>query len=250
MVLDAIADPRFMRLFYSPFHSFAHKTLVVAHEAGLWETLTRVPTFPFRDLNGRFVTGQYDMSKLAPLGKVPCLALEDGTVLYGSQTIVEFLDAQRVTNRLFPPDGAKRWDALRRLALGDTLFECAVQLSMEAWLPEEARRRTLYEWVWPKIVATLDEAERWAATNPDFDIGSAGLLQGVSYLGEEGSTEDLLHPRYRWRDGRPALSDWYDVVIQRPSVKAHLNVDYDGDMSPENHQRHVQAVIDIRKTGR
>ncbi|MCY3604771.1 MAG: glutathione S-transferase [Gammaproteobacteria bacterium] len=250
MVLDAIADPRFMRLFYSPFHSFAHKTLVVAHEAGLWETLTRVPTFPFRDLNGRFVTGQYDMSKLAPLGKVPCLALEDGTVLYGSQTIVEFLDAQRVTNRLFPPDGAKRWDALRRLALGDTLFECAVQLSMEAWLPEEARRRTLYEWVWPKIVATLDEAERWAATNPDFDIGSAGLLQGVSYLGEEGSTEDLLHPRYRWRDGRPALSDWYDVVIQRPSVQTHLNVDYDGDMSPENHQRHVQAVLDIRKTGR
>lgn len=250
MVLDAIADPRFMRLFYSPFHSFVHKTLVVAHEAGLWETLTRVPTFPFRDLNGRFVTGQYDMSELAPLGKVPCLALEDGTVLYGSQTIVEFLDAQRVTNRLYPPDGAKRWDALRRLALGDTLFECAVQLSMEAWLPEEARRRTLYEWVWPKIVATLDEAERWAATNPDFDIGSAGLLQGVSYLGEEGSTEDLLHPRYRWRDGRPALSDWYDVVIQRPSVKAHLNVDYDGDMSPENHQRHVQAVIDIRKTGR
>ena len=236
-----------MRLFYSPFHSFVHKTLVVAHEAGLWETLTRVPTFPFRDLNGRFVTGQYDMSKLAPLGKVPCLALEDGTVLYGSQTIVEFLDAQRVTNRLFPPDGAKRWDALRRLALGDTLFECAVQLSMEAWLPEEARRRTLYEWVWPKIVATLDEAERWAATNPDFDIGSAGLLQGVSYLGEEGSTEDLLHPRYRWRDGRPALSDWYDVVIQRPSVQTHLNVDYDGDMSPENHQRHVQAVLDIRK---
>jgi len=236
-----------MRLFYSPFHSFVHKTLVVAHEAGLWETLTRVPTFPFRDLNGRFVTGQYDMSKLAPLGKVPCLALEDGTVLYGSQTIVEFLDAQRVTNRLFPPDGAKRWDTLRRLALGDTLFECAVQLSMEAWLPEEARRRTLYEWVWPKIVATLDEAERWAATNPDFDIGSAGLLQGVSYLGEEGSTEDLLHPRYRWRDGRPALSDWYDVVIQRPSVQTHLNVDYDGDMSPENHQRHVQAVLDIRK---
>lgn len=250
MVLDAIADPRFMRLFYSPFHSFVHKTLVVAHEAGLWETLTRVPTFPFRDLNGRFVTGQYDMSELAPLGKVPCLALEDGTVLYGSQTIVEFLDAQSVTNRLYPPDGAKRWDALRRLALGDTLFECAVQLSMEAWLPEEARRRTLYEWVWPKIVATLDEAERWAATNPDFDIGSAGLLQGVSYLGEEGSTEDLLHPRYRWRDGRPALSDWYDVVIQRPSVKAHLNVHYDGDMSPENHQRHVQAVLDIRKTGR
>ena len=119
-----------MRIFYSPFHSFVHKTLVVAHEAGLWERLTRVPSFPFRDLNGQFVTGQYDLSKLAPLGKVPCLALEDGTVLYGSQTIVEFLDAQRETNRLYPSDGPKRWDALRRLALGDTLFECAVQLSM------------------------------------------------------------------------------------------------------------------------
>ena len=71
----------------------------------------------------RDVAGQYDLSKLTPLGKVPCLALEDGTVLYGSQTIVEFLDAQRETNRLYPGDGPKRWDALRRLALGDTLFE-------------------------------------------------------------------------------------------------------------------------------
>ena len=237
-----------MRLFYSPFHNFVHKVLVVAHEAGLWETLTRVPTFPFSDLNGQSVAGQYDLSKLTPLGKVPCLGLEDGTVLYGSQTIVEFLDAQRETNRLYPADGPKRWDALRRLALGDTLFECAVQLSMEAWLPEEERRRTLYEWIWPKITAALDEAERWAATGPCFDIGSVGLLQGVSYLGEEGSPEDLLHPGYRWRAGRPALSDWYHEIIRRPSVQTHLNVDYDGDTSPENHQRHVQAVLDARKT--
>ena len=121
----------------------------------LWETLTRVPTFPFLDLNGQDVAGQYDLSRLTPLGKVPCLALEDGTVLYGSQTIVEFLDAQRETNRLYPGDGPKRWDALRRLALGDTLFETAVQLSMEAWFPEEERRR---------IIVRMDMAQDYGGT--------------------------------------------------------------------------------------
>jgi len=235
-----------MRLFYSPFHSFAHKALVVAHEAGVWDQITFVPTFPFRDLNRRFVTGQYDMSPLTPLGKVPCLALNDGTVLYASQTVVEYLDSQRRENRLYPAQGPERWDALRRLALGDALFECAVQLSMEAWLPEEERRRALYEWLWPKMIGTLDAAEVWATTRPRFDIGAVGLLQGVSYLGDECSPDDALYPNYRWRTGRPALADWFDEVVERPSVRSHLNIDYTGDMSPEHHKKHVQAVLALR----
>ncbi len=149
-----------MRLFYSPFHRFVHKVLVVAHEAGLWEPLVTVPTFPFRNLEGEFVSGQYDISPLTPLGKVPCLALDDGTVLYGSQTIVEYLDSLSPGEPLYPAGGKARWDALRRLTLGDTLFECAVQLSMEMWLPADQRRPALFEWLWPKIVATLDEANQ------------------------------------------------------------------------------------------
>lgn len=233
-----------MKLFYSPFHSFAHKVLVVAHHAGFWDRVTLVPTFPFRNLNGEFVTGSYEMSAITPLGKVPCLALDDGTVLYSSQTVVEYLDANRVSGeQLYPAGGPARWDALRRLALGDAIFEFSVQMSMENWLDDSERRTSLYKWLWPKIIASLDAAEEWAVDNPQFDIGAIGILQGVSYLGESASDKDPVHPGYVWRKGRPSLSRWFDAIVQRPAVQTHYHQDYENDMSPENHQRHVKEVL-------
>ena len=41
-----------MKLFYSPFHTFIHKVLVTAHEAGLWNEITFVPTYPFKNRDG------------------------------------------------------------------------------------------------------------------------------------------------------------------------------------------------------
>lgn len=239
-----------MKLFYSPFHSFVHKTLVVTHEAGLWEKVTRVPTFPFRNLNQEFVTGQYDLSEIVPLNKVPCLALDDGKVLCASQTVVEYLDAQRTSgDRLYPSDGTARWDALTRLAIGDALFEFAVQISMEDWLDLTERRASLYSWLWPKMIAALDELEQNVDLNAAFDIGHVGMLQGISYFsGKFGDNPgDPVHPDYDWRAGRPTLSAWYDKAMQRPSVQAHYNKDYEGDLSPSNHRRHVEEVLAARK---
>ena len=42
-----------MKLFYSPFHTFIHKVLVTIHEAGLWDDVTFVPTYPFKKPPGR-----------------------------------------------------------------------------------------------------------------------------------------------------------------------------------------------------
>ena len=52
-----------------------------------------------------------------PLGKVPTLLLDDGTALYDSRVIVEFLDARSPINRLIPDEtrdrvGVRRWEAL------------------------------------------------------------------------------------------------------------------------------------------
>ena len=41
-----------MKLFYSPFHTFAHKVLITAHECGHWDHLQRVATFPFKNNDG------------------------------------------------------------------------------------------------------------------------------------------------------------------------------------------------------
>ena len=208
-------------LFYSPFHDFVHKVLVVAHEGRLFDTIECVPSFPFRNLNGEWVTGQYDLTALNPLGKVPTLVTKDGDVLYQSQTIVEYLDSQSRAGQLYPERGRARYDALRRLSLGDALFEFAVQLSMEQWRPESERRADLHSWLWPKITRSLDVLEMECSGWASFDIGHAGLLQGVSYLDAWAYENDELleNPCINWRSAWPVVSAWFGSTLNRPPFK-------------------------------
>ena len=226
-----------MKLFYSPIHGFIHKVLVAAHEAGIWDQLEFVPVYPVR--NG------YSIAAINPLHKVPTLALDDGTVLYGSQTIVEFLDAQsRSGKRLYPSEGAARWDALRRLALADTLFEVTVIMALESL--EKPPREMVFKWNWPKVVRAVDQMEQDAAIGFEaFDIGQASALHGLSYLDRQ--TARGLHAPvpsgWNWRHSRPALTAWWDDAIQRPSVQSHFNKEYEGEDSAEYCQAKIAEVL-------
>lgn len=241
-----------MRLFYSPFHDFAHKVLVVAEEAGLAGEITTVPSFPFRNLKGEWVAGRYDTTPLTPLGKVPFLALDDGTVLYQSQVVVEYLDSLSTGRPLYPPGGLARFDALRRLSLGDALFEYAVQMSMECWRDPAGRRGDLFDWLWPKVTRSLDLLEQEAPGWGRFDIGHAGILQGVSYIDGWASGRDDIpgNPCADWRRRWAALAGWLAQACERPSVARHYRRPYEGDTSPEQHRAAVQAVLAAREARR
>jgi len=233
-----------MKLFYSPFHDFVHKVLVVIFESGLEKDVETVASFPFRNLDGEWVQGQYDIARLNPLGKVPFLALDDGTILYPSQVVTEYLDSLS-SRPLYPERGAARFDALRRLALGDAMFEFAVQMSMEGWREPRHRRDDLYAWLWPKIERTLDRLEQEAPGFDGFDIGHAGLLQGVSYLDAWATGRDDVqgNPCSSWRTRWPRVASWFVGALQRPSVQSHYGVPYAGETSPEHHNNSVEAVL-------
>lgn len=240
-----------MKLFYSPFHNFIHKVLVVAHEAGVADTLERVPTFPFRNCDGEWVAGRYDISMLNPLAKVPFMTLDDGTALYSSQVVVEYLDSLSGGNKLYPASGRERFDALRRLALGDAVFESAVQMVMEGWREPHDQRADLYAWLWPKIVRSYDQAEREPTGGRRFDIGDVGMLQGVSFVDSWASgNEDIPgNPCSAWRGRWPRLADWFARSIERPSVAWHYQKPYEGDMSAENHAAAVAEVLELQAAG-
>ncbi len=241
-----------MKVFYSPFHDFVHKVLVVAHEAGLADSIERVPTFPFRDCTGAWVAGQYDVSALNPLGKVPFLTLDDGTALYSSQVVVEYLDSLSSGEGLYPSAGGARFDALRRLSLGDSVFEFAVQLVMECWREPEARRADLFDWLWPKIAHSYDLLDGESAGWSGFDIGHVGLLQGVSFVDMFAAGNESLpgNACAEWRERWPALADWFARTVERPSVAWHYKTPYTGDMSAENHAAAVAEVLSLRAAAR
>jgi len=136
------------------------------------------------------------------------------------------------------------------LAMGDTLFDIAVQMSTEGRVPPAEPRPGLFEWLQPKAVACFDLWESEAANYGRFDIGHVGMLQGISYSASAyvSRAEEPLYPDFDWRAARPHLAAWYDKVIQRPSVQAYLNKPFRGDMSPGFHQQQVQAVLNARRT--
>ena len=240
-----------MWIFYSPFHTFIHKVLVTAHECGHWDDITFVATFPFKNNEGIDQGDAYDISALNPLNKVPTLVTGEGQAIYGSQAACEYLDGTSRARRMYPEPGPARWDAVTRLALSDTIFEQTVVMVMEQWKPESEWNRGLFEWLWPKFIAGLDKLERDAERGwGDFDVGHAAMLHAISYLGfraEFYEAKDPIHPDFRWRDGRPALSAWFDEAVERPSVQSHYLKDFVGDSSAEFCQAQVQAVLAAQK---
>jgi len=224
----------------------------VLHECGLWERTEFVPTYPYRNRCGEFQGSSYSIAALNPLDKVPTLALDDGSVLFGSQVIVEYLDAAGShPGLLFPATGVARWRALTLMALADTMFESTVALSIEGWQPPEGRRIALYERNWPKLIRGLDRLELEAGAGfGGFDVGQAAMLQAISYLDERSrgsGLQDPLHPGFDWTAGRPRLREWWLETIARASVRSPYGIDYAGDDSAAHCQRHVQEVLAARE---
>jgi glutathione S-transferase len=61
-----------------------------------------------------------------PLGKIPTLVLDDGTALYDSRVIVEFLDHASPLNRLIPADFRERVQVRRWEALADGVLDAGI----------------------------------------------------------------------------------------------------------------------------
>ena len=82
--------------------------------------------------------------QLNPLGKVPCLLLDDGNVLYDSCVIVDYLDGTTPTNRLIPQDHLARTDVKCWEALADGIMDAAILVRLENKRPMEQRSP---EWI-------------------------------------------------------------------------------------------------------
>ena len=109
-----------MKLHWSPRSPFVRKVMIVAHERGLVDRLDCVRTV------AAMTKPHAELMKDNPLSKIPTLVLDDGTALYNSAVICEYLDALDGQPQLFPLERSARMLALRRHALGDGFLDLLV----------------------------------------------------------------------------------------------------------------------------
>ena len=79
-----------------------------------------------------------------PLGKVPVLLMDDGSSLYDSRVIVEYLDTISPVSRLLPQDKRQLIETRRFEALADGICDAAANIVMESRRPAAQQSQ---EWV-------------------------------------------------------------------------------------------------------
>lgn len=192
---------------YSGGSPFARKVRVAAHELGLARMIEEIPSHPWKAPD--------DLKTLNPLGKIPTLVTEDGTTIFDSPVICEYLDTLHDRPKLIPPSGPARWRALRTQALGDGIMDAAVLWRVE--ITQRKEHGTSPEWVERQqgaIFRALDELENDpAALAGPMTVGTIAVACALGYL-------DFRFGFLNWRATRPRLAAWHAEFAQRPSWRA------------------------------
>ena len=76
-----------------------------------------------------------------PLGKIPTLVLDDGSSLYDSRVIVEFLDAVSPISRLIPDDMRERVAVRRWEALADGVLDAGLLVRYDSLRDKKERSK-------------------------------------------------------------------------------------------------------------
>ena len=85
-----------MKLHWSPRSPFVRKVMVVAHDIGVADRIECVRTV------AAMMKPHPDLMLDNPLSKIPTLVLDDGTIIYDSPVICEYLDQLHAGPRLVP----------------------------------------------------------------------------------------------------------------------------------------------------
>lgn len=200
-----------MVLHQSPTSPYARKVIVLLDEAGQRDTVRLALAAGSPVDPGSMPVGAN------PLGKIPALERPDGCTLYDSRVITRYLATLTPKGAPdFYPDGARLWEVLTLESTADGILDAAILMRYETALrPAEHQSSAWIEGQWGKVSRSLDAIEsRWMAhlAGP-LDMGHIAVGCALGYV-------DFRHGDRKWRNGRPALTAWYESFVQRPSMQA------------------------------
>lgn len=153
-----------------------------------------------------------------PLGKVPCLVMEDGSAMYDSRVIAEYLDTLTPVCKLLPANSRDRANVKVWEALADGVADAAVL----AYLERTQRPAELQSPAW--IERQMGKVRAGLQVMSD-NLGEQPFCMGIHYTLADVAVGCMLgwlllrFPAIAWRDEHANLARLFDKLSERPSFK-------------------------------
>jgi glutathione S-transferase len=196
-----------VKLYVTPGSPYARMARIVVLEKGLEhrvETIvakTRIADSPYYAVN--------------PSGRVPYLLCDNGVGLEESALICAYLDQLDGKPALHLPRDGDSWEALRLEALARSMLDGLSVWGREILRPENERS--------PGVIRHETDRARRMADVWEREIDHPlmrGALNMIQITLACALGLEARNPGFRWRTGRPKLSEWFDRVAERPSFTA------------------------------
>ena len=194
-----------MKLIASPTSPYVRKVRIALAEKRIEYTLV---------IDSPWTPGN-TVADVNPLGKIPVLVLDDGTVLYDSRVIVEYLDTVSPVSRLIPAPSRQRIAVRRCEALADGICDAAAAIVLERKRPAQQQSTDWIERQQRKVVLGVKELAKDLGEKPwccgeSYSLADIAAGCALGYL-------DLRQPELAWRVDYHHLALLADKLVLRPS---------------------------------
>ena len=174
---------------------FGRKVRMAIETLGLGNRVTLTPADPLDEND--------TLRRENPLGKMPCLVLGDGSTIYDSGIIIEYLQEVAGTDRLLPLRGRDRFRALTLARLADGIMDASILVVYESrFRPDLPHSPRWLAHQRGKIKRGLAAFEASPPIPEKTDIVSIGLSCALGYLDWRRQVD--------WRPVYPGLINWLD----------------------------------------
>ncbi len=185
----------------SPASPFVRKVRIAANLLGIEHEITLE--------QAETTDGNDTIRRQNPIGKIPALVLEDGTVLFDSRVILDYLDHRAGGGKIVPLNAPARFAALTLQALADGIMDASVLIIYEQrWRPSERHEPKWVDHQAGKVaraLASLEPAPPALDSIPN--VGQIALACALGYLDFRFGGS--------WRANHPKLVAWLDGFAAR-----------------------------------
>ncbi|MGA7526118.1 MAG: glutathione S-transferase family protein [Pseudolabrys sp.] len=177
----------------TPTSPFGRKVRIAIDALGLNNRITVTPADPLDEND--------TLRQQNPLGKMPCLVTQDGSTIYDSGIIIEFLQDVAGTDRLLWLRGPERYRMLTQARLADGIMDASILVDYETRSrPDLPHSPRWLEHQRGKIRRGLAAFEAAPPNPAKTDVVSIGLSCALGYLDWRKQID--------WRSAYPPLVDW------------------------------------------